>query len=261
MKIVGGLALPNGVQLESTDFSVKTTVQRDEGDLWTFRSKIRQKTVSEKWVRQVWFLPKVVKLWVIILMKAEWPFRLLLIFLFVLPLILPLLTATHPGSGQTSTSPYFTIATGVMAVVMYVGLGYLFWQLRGFHAAEHMSIAAYERHGGAALSHIQEQPRFHPKCGGRIVVPLFVGLIAAKVGAHFVPPLVGGYLPLLSFELMLWIDALIGFDNIRLTNAISWYMQQYVSTRVPTSIELTAGQVALRDLMMAHQEAPQPKSF
>ena len=60
MKIVGGLALPNGVQLESTDFSVKTTVQRDEGDLWTFRSKIRQKTVSEKWVRQVWFLPKVV---------------------------------------------------------------------------------------------------------------------------------------------------------------------------------------------------------
>jgi uncharacterized protein YqhQ len=256
MKIVGGMALPYGVQLESTEYSVKTTATYFAPNQWKLESEVRKKTALELQVRSAWYVPKVVKLWTIMIMKAKWPLRILLLVVFVLPVVTRLFTPSQTTA--TPMSPLWTAATLLMAVLLYVALGYFFWLLRGFHAAEHMAIAAYENYGADALEHLSEQKRFHPKCGGRIVVPLFIGAITATVCSHYVPARVAGFLPVLSFEVVLWIDALVGFDNIWLTNTISWYLQQYITTREPTDLELATGRAALKKLMAVHGEVPMP---
>jgi len=44
----------------------------------------------------------------------------------------------------------------------------------GFHAAEHMSIAAYEKDLELNQANIREQTRFHPRCGTSFLVFVFV---------------------------------------------------------------------------------------
>ena len=44
----------------------------------------------------------------------------------------------------------------------------------GFHAAEHMAIAAYEKDLELNQQNISEQTRFHPRCGTSFLVFVFV---------------------------------------------------------------------------------------
>jgi uncharacterized protein YqhQ len=250
MRIVGGMALPRGVQLESDTYSVRATY-REDGRLTT---AVREKTATEKWLAASRYIPKVVRLFGIIIMKFSLFGRLLFLTIVLLPIALAVLFPTESASDVSDNGMwYISVLMNLIAIGAFV---VIIRTMSGFHAAEHMAIHAYEKLGVDGIFHIPEQPQFHPRCGGRILAPVLIGTLISYFIAPYVPPLVGVVMPFIILECVLWVDALIGWYAIPPANAASRLLQEYVTTRQPNNRELAAGQAALRALLKAHGILP-----
>lgn len=97
--------------------------------------------------------------------------------------VIPLLTATFAKQNSQLLQNSYVAFNGLDALVKillfagYLKLMHFSKMLRrvfGFHAAEHMSIAAYEKDLSLDQAHIAKQTRFHPRCGTSFLVFVFM---------------------------------------------------------------------------------------
>jgi uncharacterized protein YqhQ len=122
-----------------------------------------------------------------------------------------------------------------------------------WHGAEHKTIASYENNGSIEIEDIKKESRINDKCGGRLFLPLIVGMssanfIAKKLGVNT------AIVNLALMELVLWIDTLIGWDKIPITSQVSRWLQKHITTREPGEIELHTAQFAFQKLIDAHKK-------
>lgn len=141
---------------------------------------------------------------------------------------------------------FFTLV--VAAVLLYFYIVVAKW-----HGAEHMVMSSYERTGKIKkIQVIMEENTVHSRCGGKLFIPIFSGLVSSLLFAHAL-----GFNKvaaiLITIEAILWIDDLIGFDKIPITSHASFLIQKYISTRRPDEQELLVARRALQGLISAHR--------
>lgn len=139
----------------------------------------------------------------------------------------------------------------IYAVVLVGALVYIHRRIATWHGAEHMAIAAYDRTGATDVQAIVRECPVHDKCGGRLFLPLVVGMIIANlVAKNF--GVSETIVSLAILECMLWLDTLMGWDKIPGTSQASHFLQRWVTTRYPGKQELRTAQLALQELVAAH---------
>ncbi len=97
--------------------------------------------------------------------------------------------------------------------------------LAGYHAAEHMTVTCIERFGWLDVDRVKDMPRAHPRCGTSLLagfLPIF--LIAIPIWSIF-PPLTP-------------IIIVLGWS---FRDRTGWFIQQYFTTKPPSSRQLQAG--------------------
>lgn len=245
MKIIGGMAMPKGVNITSENFSVVAKLHSN-GEISHTTTPTSE---AEKWLRKAKYMPKVLKMFLFIIMKLTPKGRLILLaFIIGAPL---LLSATVKPEQSDALAPEVTIAIRVITFGIFF---YLLLSVRGFHAAEHMAIAAYERHGVKGIDRLSEQDRVHNKCGGRMLFPLLIVFGCSQLTAAFYDYWWVPLLPFILFEIVLWVDAIVGYDKIFVTQVISVWLQRTITTKPPSEQELQTGRYALRQLLIAEGE-------
>jgi hypothetical protein len=255
VKIIGGRSAHRQISFLSTEFSVTAICNQD--NTITCKVKPLPCMVSFLYRHKRLPLPGIIRLLLVMFAGAKVKGRIVLGLMFLslflsawveIQLIPPKMAVPQ------LISPWFF--GGLMLLLAWL----IFWLLpRGlrrvatWHAAEHMTIAAYDKSGAADLEVIAVQDRVHPKCGGRLALPflasgLLVLLFAFKAPANwFLVSVMLGDLALL--EAVLLIDRLIGWDRIPVAAQTSRLLQRYVTTRQPGELELRTAQRAMLELI------------
>lgn len=252
MQILGGMALPSRVNISSANFSVVARAGED-GNITTTVTPVSR---VETWIRKQKWFPKVPKMFVFLFTKLAPKDRFIILAILIgIPVLISALF-TPEQVQDFSDSGKTDLITWGFRILTFLIIGYTFVGVRGFHAAEHMAIAAYERHGVSGLDHVAEQDRVHDKCGGRMLFPLMFAILGGGLLANQWDTWWAGFIPLLLLEAVLWVDSLVGYDKIRFTNAISHWVQRTLTTKPPNELELNTGREALRALLIAEGELP-----
>ncbi len=251
MQIIGGMAGKGSVSLSSTSFRVVARLKSD-GDI---DSSVTPLGGFRRFLRENKYLfPKVLVF--MLLLVSSFSKKQLLVIGGSFPIFMIIMTMFVENAGGDPQANVESVESWMrysrlLILLPFVWVFYKYFA--GYHAAEHMAIAAYERHGPTGLDRIAEQSRIHGHCGGRFIAP------AALVStiALLLHPWIGKadvILSLIVFEAILWIDTFIGLERIAITAKASEWIQSYISTKPPTAEELRVGQEALRQLLLAHKE-------
>lgn len=158
-----------------------------------------------------------------------------------------------PSTPPLSTINYL-ISFGIMMVLMIFMILITGSEIGSWHGAEHMAISAFDREGSANLDLIARESPIHEKCGGRLAFPLCIGFWAANLASSFLNISVI-LMFLLAFEVVLWVDHLVGWDKIPITSQASQLIQRFGTTKRPGPHELATAFVALQGLIRAHENA------
>ena len=163
-----------------------------------------------------------------------------------------LLDTFFPSIDSTAISAFLKQYWLLVYVSILVGvLTYINRQIATWHGAEHMAIAAYDRNGSTTTLAITHECPVHDECGGRLFIPLFVGIVIANVIANKFE-LNETITTLAVLECALWVDTLKGWDKIPGTSHASHFLQKWVTTRYPGEQEMRTAQRALQELVTAH---------
>jgi uncharacterized protein YqhQ len=156
------------------------------------------------------------------------------------------LTAWAPAAFKNQSDSDFGIP--IAAVFIVATLAYIRWRIAGWHGAEHMAIAAYERSGSVTIESMLEESPIDKNCGGRLLLPLSIAIFIAMLGAeHFGINL--AITDLLAIEVVLQVDHRRGWHTIPLAAQASQFLQRWITTKDPTVQELKTAQLALCTLV------------
>jgi hypothetical protein len=124
-----------------------------------------------------------------------------------------------------------------LLTILFFALLFRFTWVTGYHAAEHQVVHAIEQGDDLTLETIRAKPRIHPRCGTNLMAAFILFMV-----------LHGGLPPELSW--LAFPVALIAW------RAFGSFLQQYVTTRVPTERELKSGLRAGEELLARYQSRP-----
>ncbi len=150
--------------------------------------------------------------------------------------------------GKIAGSQIIILTTVWLVLLLFVKI-----KIAGFHGAEHMAIAAYERNESTDLCSVNKESPINPKCGGRMALPLALTvLVLIYFNLHW-------SFFILSTEAMLWIDKKIGFDKIPIFSQSSILLQRYITTAYPTEHQTRTAQIAMIALIGTSEDTTSPR--
>ncbi|MBC7289653.1 MAG: DUF1385 domain-containing protein, partial [Armatimonadetes bacterium] len=118
--------------------------------------------------------------------------------------------------------------------------------LSGYHAAEHMTVAAIEKFGRLDPDLVAQMPRAHPRCGTTLL-------------AGFLPALLVGF-PLWDAQPV--AAAVIVVAGWLVREKVGYVLQQYLTTKKPSRRQLEAGlRAGQRVLSKAGRHPPTSPAF
>jgi len=249
VKIIGGRSMIREVSLSSDEFTA--TANSDEKGKITCRVK-RHSSLSIFLYRSKLPIPRLAKLLLLLtgdMTKRAWEILSLLLLCVVLSEYC--LPASSYRDHFFALFGWYNVLTFYI-VTLVIGLIFIRKHIANWHGAEHMAIAAYERTSATDIQGITQESPIHDKCGGRLLLPLLVGMIMASfIAKNFAVSETIVFIAIL--ECLLWVDKLIGWDKIPLTSQASRLLQKWVTTRYPGEQELKTAQCALQELVNAHK--------
>jgi hypothetical protein len=159
----------------------------------------------------------------------------------VLPVPLTgLLIGALPGDLAAQYAPW-NVLTNLLAFFVFLAVLRLS-PLAGYHAAEHMTVAAIERFGYLDPEQVKTMPRAHPRCGTTLLAGLLPALlIAAPLGSRH-PALAG--------------VVLVGGWLVR--RPVGYFLQQYFTTKPPTRKQLEMGLRSGQRILAGLAQGPRP---
>ncbi|MCH8049658.1 DUF1385 domain-containing protein [Patescibacteria group bacterium] len=256
VNIIGGISFPGRIAILSDKLqSIATWGTMDGKEVVLSIVKplpvlqLTRPTLKRRWIP----IPRVLRLFIFIYIASNWWVRAFFILLIVAEVI------------RFLTPIPETVET-VMVSPLIVGLIYGFWIIliglmirlialtRAWHGAEHMTIETYRSSGSSSLREIKKRSPVHPRCGGRLLAPiLLVAFLSPILAIALGLPNI--LIALIGLEMVLWIDDLIGWYRIPIFAQLSRLLQRYLTTKVPSKRELLTAQVALKELLKAHEAA------
>lgn len=251
MQIISGMAGNGSVMLTSTEFKVAATVGADGGISCTLR---KHNALLRFLLRHKYLCPKVAVSSLRVLSGLTTKQILLLVGFLIFSATTMQAFAQNAGgdphANMAAIDHWMRMARPLILLPVPV---FFYRYMRGYYAAAHMAMAAYERHGVAGLHRIAEQSRVYRKCSMRFVPPMVaVSLIVMPI--QQVLGEMALILSFLAFEAVLWMDTVIGLDKIRVTARASELFQRHLATKPPNEQELGVAREALRKLLIAHGE-------
>lgn len=256
IEIVGGASTSGTVSICSSDFNATAFCHGNK--IYAYAVAIPR--VNKFLDRNVWFIPQFVQL--ASFLVTSLPRRTLIallasstgtsLFLYFL------LSWLKPHQGAVAHPPPLAYACiGLMAAVAWVVTQRRY--IGPWHAAEHMTIAAYGRLKTTELEDARKESRIDPACGGRFLFPLMIDCLLTR--------LVGKYLGtgawtfvflIVAIEITLQLDYRVGLARIPIFKQASELLQRHVTTREPEEIHLRVARAALMALVAKHQQTSKP---
>lgn len=262
IKIIGGKSTAGRISILSDEF-VSTARSDKDGNI-TCRVK-RHSPLSRFLYRNKNIpMPKLIRMVLFLadsMTKKGWMFLCFYVLIVTLMekyllsgSLLPTLASKYQFGlldASSVSSLSFLLFSAMYVTLTVVGVMYTRRRIASWHGAEHMAIAAYDRCDSTEIRDIARECPVNDKCGGRLALPLLVGaVVAVFVAKTLVVSTVFAYV--LMLEGLLWVDALKGWDKIPGTSQASRLLQKWITTREPGTQELRTAQLALRELVAAH---------
>lgn len=243
IKIVGGMSMPGSITLQSTKHSA-IAMCVPEG----FKITVRNQPPLGGFLHEHRLLPIPQTIRFVLFLLSNLSSKALALIVTV-TVGLFLFGSHLPGP---EPSPKVALITDVLLAVWFI---FYLYRIRPWHAAEHMAIGAYDSgEGSSSWKAIAGASRVDPRCGGRFVLPLIIvthiahlSLIASGIElgqAAF-------WSNVISWEIILWVDVLIGWYNVPVFREASALLQRYLTTCDPEPRHLKTAKVALDALIMA----------
>lgn len=256
IRLIGGMSAPRQISLVSDQFISTASCSKD-GEisckikpLSALTKRLLQKDQQAK---STW-TPEIFKKFAFMLStptSGVWALLFPLSILMIMTGYGLLLIAGTYGASGVGLNPY------LFWMMLSLSLLFVNRNVATWHAAEHMTIAAYERFGASDMSTIAQQDTYHAKCGGRFFMPLMMVNLSVTLLASWLGISSGVVILLISLiliELVFRFDRKVGLDKFPPTAMASYYLQKYITTRRPYawSEELLTAQRALQELIAAH---------
>lgn len=203
-----------------------------------------------------WPIPRVLRMFAIFSSNLGW-WRWLIAGMLLVLLVLTVLVAVIPASSApVPLGPALTLPRAISSVVINLATvmvitALISLRVAKWHAAEHMVIAAYNRHGDISLGAIRRESRVDPHCGGRFLLPLIIVTNISTLVAYQRPELSLLY-NLIAFEALLWLDHFFPLDRIWPFGQFSRWLQRVFTTAEPGNIEIHVARDAMLAVLNAH---------
>ena len=207
-------------------------------------SRTKHPLVARGWSR--FFVPRIFRLCSMIIAGNGFFAHCLVAFVILQALLAP---PVPPNANAVALAVTSIIANAIPLVLFLL---YTRFRIARWHGAEHMAIASYERTKQIDPIAMMDESTVHPKCGGRLLAPIFCSLLVVP----FLAQLLHLSMPislLLLLEFILQIDALIGFDRVPVFRTLSILLQRHITTQRPRAEELATAWFALKTLAAAHR--------
>lgn len=250
ISIMGGSSWRGGITIASEEFvsSARCKINKDTGEA-TFTCEVKEtpKTVQTLRKLRKWPIPRVIYILMFFWVNSKVAPKIFL-GLMALSYILP----------TPRTSLY--VPWLVAFVILFVPFAGFLWLLKKYiatwHAAEHMAIACFDKQRSYDFARISMEAPIHQKCGGRFAFPMIIASVACLCLVAFnLTGLSMKILNLISLEIILWIDTLVGYDKIPGFSHVSVWLQKWVTTKKPGQNELRTASLAVERLVAAHHAA------
>lgn len=201
------------------------------------------KNVFHKTAQWERYTPQIFRLLLFLFRSSTTQAKIILaLALFALSLVL------RRVEGVLGSTP--TVGIAMSGFVLILGLLLVRSLIAPWHAAEHMGIDSMEKGGTLSVDRLSLASRIHHQCGGRLLTPFFLSVIAPIL---FFPKGWGIPIMFLLIEATLWVDELWGWDTIPIASHASVLLQQYVTTSPPTKRHLEVAFAALKALHQAER--------
>ncbi|MAF79622.1 hypothetical protein CL629_00925 [bacterium] len=246
MKITGGISGPYFITFFSDTFTVRVnhrTKKRTRGQ--TIHHATNKRTALQRFLSQHPKLPIPKVLRILTQVASEPRYASILVLLAYITI------------WSETTSTELTLRVPLVFAIAIFGL--LVIALRAFlkqtakwHGAEHMAIAAYEKHGNVSIRKIAKQSPIDKHCGGRFALPMLLAFVLANISEKMLG--VSAWISLLILiEGLFWLDSLIGLSNIPVFWKASELLQKHITTAYPDRKQLEAAHHGIQALIKAHQ--------
>ena len=241
IEITGGYSGNRTIMIMSRSFVGKAcAISNNEIVAWS--EKIPE-TISWTRKKNFWFLPKIIRLMIILLCMTNK--KHLIGFIVTFPAVILLSIMIGPINIPTKAVdlPQYTLF--ILPALIFI---YLFIFIAPWHGAEHKAITAYMNHKWTGIKKIKKASRVTKLCGSRLLIPLLLTILIPCFfnGIHSMIVLFA------LLEITLWIDALWGWNNVPIFSHISLFIQRFILTREPGPLEIHTAQAALKALIVAH---------
>jgi len=255
IKILGGHSQCREISISSVEFV--STAKCDENGKITCQVKSYPPVIAFLRRHRRWPIPGLIRLMIVIGSqfngKQRWLYFTTPISMLIIAWTQRFLFPANLKISQVVSPWQLWVDSLILVVILIALLGRKKESFTTWHGAEHMVIGAYDRYGSTELEIIAKQDRFHPKCGGRLLLPfVIVFVVGLSLSTRAQANLFFGTLlfwEVVLVELVLLVDRLIGWDKIPITAQASWLLQRYVTTRQPGELELRTAQTALIELL------------
>ena len=245
VKIIGGKSSHGRVSIISQEF-VATAC--DEGGDITCEVKRHPYLLRFLFKNKRLLIPRVVRMALLLAGGMTGRGRMLL-GLYVLGMALLMARSSTSSTSGTLVSSFLKqYWWAVYVIILPAILLYTRCRIATWHGAEHMTIAAYDRTGSTDIKQIAQECPVHDKCGGRLLLPIILGAIIARLLANNLG-VSDVIVSLVALECVLWVDTLRGWDKIPGTSHVSHLLQKYATTRTPGPQELLTAQRAIQGLV------------
>ncbi|MFH1711893.1 MAG: DUF1385 domain-containing protein [Patescibacteria group bacterium] len=256
INVIGGVSFPGRIAIISDKFqSVAVFGQIDGKDeILSIVKPLPVQKITKPLLKYRWIpIPRVLRLIAFVFISSHWLIKAFIVLFFTAEILQIVFPADEQALEIISLNPAFFLSMTGFWLIMMIVLVQLIIHTRTWHGAEHMAIEAYRQNQKSDLRSIKKQSPVHPKCGGRLMAPIIVlAMISPFVASALY---ISDFLiVLIGFEIILWIDELIGWYRIPIFKQLSRFLQRYITTKQPSRVELLTAQVALKQLIEAHQK-------
>lgn len=254
--LIGGMSFPGRIAIISDKFRSVATWNKIDGKeiIKTVVTPLPIRRILKPVLRVRWLpIPKTIRLFLFLFISGNLFVKLFILF-FVVSAFLQIFYPSefHEIEGSM-INPFATLMIYTLWIVILIAAIRFIKATRPWHGAEHMAIETYRKSGSSHINDIRKASPVNPRCGGRFFVPfLLISFFVPPIAHYFkFPNLLTN---LIAIEVILWIDALIGFYRIPVFAQLSDLLQKYLTTKIPTDRELQTAQAALEKLLEAHTQ-------
>ncbi len=243
--LFGGMARWWGVDFFGPNYASSAERREDKIYVWIGPFNVWRPTGTLAHISE-WPIVRSIFFWFRLLLVLAGSLRVLVFFVASMVLIWLFVSlleeATESIGGPLGAVLAFFAAFPILPVLLPFFAAMKFTPIGRYHGAEHKAVAAYEKYGEVTLEGAQGVSRLHPRCGTNILIYI----ILAGLADPFID-----WAPYAVLQFILISEAWFVFGKTKISIAVGYLMQRYLTTSEPRQKELEVAVESLNELLRA----------